>query len=109
MTSLSQDTNIFFKIENLYLKYHNFQNFYYTLYIESFDNQSLRPFALRFIKLSDNFKEVCRLLDVIKKLVNNRVRNIQKLGINEIKVLLKYKDIKQLMDKNNLYSLILSK
>lgn len=102
---------IILKMDKLNLKYHNFQNFYYTLYIESFSKQTLRPFASRFVKLAKTFHEVCRLLDRAKQILTLygvQNHNINKLGLQEIKVLVKYKDIKQLMDDYNLYSILYS-
>lgn len=91
-------------VDNLYHKYEQLQNLYYSMYIESFKDSSFDKNALNFIRLYNDFKGVCRLLTRIKNLVDNNSGSM--LGLEEIKVLVGYNDIKKFLDKNNLYSII---
>jgi hypothetical protein len=97
-------------MDNLYHKYEKLQNFYYAMYIESFKNSSWYVHSIKFIKLYNDFKSVCRLLKQIKNLIEacNHKSNLKvsMLGSAEIKMLINYSDIKKFLDKNNLYPII---
>jgi hypothetical protein len=62
-----------------------------------------------FLKLYNNFKEVCRLLEIVKQLCEPEGDTISvMLGLGEIKVLTNFKDIRALLDTNDLYPLVYS-
>jgi hypothetical protein len=93
------------KLDKLYHKYNKLQNLYYSVYIDSFNDYAFDEVAWQFIKLSNSFKGICRLLIQVKNLILNQTS--QKLGYEDLKVLLSYKDVKKFMDQNNhLYPII---
>ena len=92
-------------VDDLYHKYEQLQNLYYSMYIESFVDSSFHKNALNFIKLYNDFKCVCRLLTKIKNLVSHNLK-APLLGSEEIKVLVNFNDIKIFLDRNNLYPII---
>jgi hypothetical protein len=93
-------------VDDLYHKYEQLQNFYYSMYIESFVDSSFHKNALNFIKLYNDFKGVCRLLTKIKNLISHNLKIAPMLGSEEIKVLVNFNDIKIFLDRNNLYPII---
>jgi len=115
------------KLDEFIHKYTDLQNFYYDLYIETFSDKWLQSSSCKFIQLYNYFKEVCRIINKIKNLVNyhqytvilsdniqwlNNTFNCKTkepfvmLGSNELKVISTFKDIHSFLDKNNLYKLI---
>lgn len=97
------------KVNKLNHKYEKLQNLYYSIYIESFsDLEFLGQNAPNYLKLYNNFKEICRLLNRIKNLIQNYGLKCHTpmLGVSEIKLLLSYADIKNFLDKFNLYPII---
>lgn len=128
------------KLDILYHKYKGLEELYYSLYIDSFfssiqelleedisTNQGwsqsvehcepkgiIHPYPLErrcnFLKLHNNFKEVCRLLAIVKQLCEPEEGDTisAMLGLGEIKVLINFKDIRALLDTNDLYPLVYS-
>jgi hypothetical protein len=94
------------KLDFLHHKYKALEDLYYSLYIDSFSDVSLAANNFKFLKLYNNFKEVCRLLTIVKQLIENV--QISMLGLREIKVLTNYKDIQNFLDNNDLYPLVYS-
>jgi hypothetical protein len=65
----------------------------------------------KFLKLSNHFKEICRLLNKVKNLLkprSNLTFSRVKLGNQELKTLLSLKDVKRFVDRHNLYEVIYS-
>ncbi|CCV01686.1 hypothetical protein IIV22_009R [Invertebrate iridescent virus 22] len=99
------------KVDKLNHKYEKLQNLYYAVYIESFTElEFLGLNASNYLKLYNNFKEVCRLLNRIKNLIQNygliKRHATPMLGVSEIKLLLAYPDIKNFLDKFDLYPIV---
>lgn len=101
-----EESEVESKLNTLYHKYERLQLLYYSMYIESFSNLDLSDKSITYINLYNNFKCVCRLLHQIKNLVVNSNQKTPMLGVNEIKLLIRYSDIKNFLDKNNLYPII---
>lgn len=90
--NLSTSTNSLFKMVKLHHKYEHLQQLYYSLYLESFYDESFKVEnhqVLKFFELHKNFKNICSSL--------HKVRSNQYLTREEIKVLLKQKDIKKFL------------
>lgn len=64
-------------VGDLYHKYEQLQNFYYSMYIKSFVDSSFHKNAL---KLYNDFKGVCRLLTKIKNLVGHNLKLMCRLS-----------------------------
>lgn len=89
---LTTDTNVLVK---LYHKYEHLQQLYYSLYLESFSDASFKVEnhqVCNFFELYKNFKQVCNSL--------NKVKNNQYLIKEEIRILLKHKDVKKFLVSN---------
>jgi len=97
------NTNIISEIEHLKSKYKNLQDLYYDMYLMSFTDTDDTMYY-EHICLYRKFKEVCRLLNQVKSLVDKTSQ--QRLGIYEIKVLLEHPDIKKIINKYKLYPTI---
>jgi hypothetical protein len=118
--------------DTLIKKYQALQEFYYSLYIAEMsgelslsesNNDAEMCIAVyknyrvkrairttnKFLKLSNHFKEVCRLLNRVKNLLkprSNLTFSRVKLGNQELNILLNLKDIKRFVDRHNLYKVI---
>ena len=117
--------------DTLIKKYQALQEFYYSLYIAEMNGElslsksnkksitvyknymvkrSIRT-TNKFLKLSNHFKEICRLLNKVKNLLkprSNLTFSRVKLGNQELKTLLSLKDVKRFVDRHNLYEVIYS-
>ncbi|ABF82153.1 hypothetical protein MIV123L [Invertebrate iridescent virus 3] len=117
--------SVLLQVEKLWLKYHELQTLYYSAYVESFHFRYFHIEALRYLKLYNNFKTVCRLLERVKRLLSLKYATFtpemggggcgggcgggdvpSTLGSEELKVLVNYKDIKKFLDTNNLWSVV---